>query len=73
MRFSRHWRRGLFEPIRNTSRPPLCADHLILLSDLAVRSCLPLVPFAFALHHATYLAGLLVGLARGLGSTVTAR
>ena len=33
----------------------------------------PAVPFAFALHHATYFAGLLVGLARGLGSTVTAR
>lgn len=25
----------------------------------------PAVPFAFALHHATYLAGLLVGMARG--------
>jgi len=26
----------------------------------------PLVPFAFALHHATYFTGLLVGVARGL-------
>jgi GT2 family glycosyltransferase len=26
----------------------------------------PVVPFAFALHHATYFAGLLVGVARGL-------
>jgi GT2 family glycosyltransferase len=33
----------------------------------------PAVPLAFALHHATYFAGLLVGLARGVGSTVTAR
>ena len=32
-------------------------------SDLAL---FPAVPFAFALHHLTYLAGLLTGIARGL-------
>jgi hypothetical protein len=34
-------------------------------NDLAL---FPAVPFAFALHHATYLGGLLVGMARGLFS-----
>jgi GT2 family glycosyltransferase len=33
----------------------------------------PAVPFAFALHHATYFAGLLVGMARGAFGMVAAR
>lgn len=33
----------------------------------------PAVPVAFALHHATYFAGLLVGVARGLASAAAAR
>ncbi len=32
----------------------------------------PAVPFAFALHHATYFAGLLVGMARGAASLLRA-
>jgi GT2 family glycosyltransferase len=33
----------------------------------------PAVPFAFAMHHATYFAGLLVGMARGAFGTMAAR
>ena len=36
-------------------------------------SLFPAVPVAFAMHHATYFAGLLVGMARGLGTAVAAR
>ncbi len=37
--------------------------------DLAL---FPMVPFAFAVHHATYFAGLLVGMARGALATARA-
>src|SRR5262249_29127906 len=43
------------------------ASFPIWRRDLAL---FPAVPVAFAMHHATYFAGLLVGMARGLSSAV---
>ena len=55
--------------IRDAADPLLCAGQVGLLSGWGVFSTLRIVdrvPFAFAAHHATYLAGLLTGIGRGV-------
>jgi GT2 family glycosyltransferase len=62
--------RFLFPAILAYAAVTWIASFPIWRRDLAL---FPAVPIAFAAHHATYFVGLLVGMARGLGSAVAAR